>query len=455
MSAIIMPNDAAIILPNEPVVKRANRLKATKLNNKMVNAYWEDLFQAKEQGRLVCWTEGVQLNPILQAADIAWCHGEAAAALLAARKESAGPQALMESKGYDRELCSYARTHIGCGVMNQSSSAEAQALLQTDSVGLASRIPAPDMIISCYPFCSTGQQWDNALYKTFEKKVPIFNMSLPWTWGNKASSKYMSGPEYRENVAFLKKQLQDCVKFIEGITGKRYDWDRLSEIMGYVKKAAEIRLEAMRLCKARPSPASFFEWTNSIAPVNFLPGGPEIVDYFVQKKAEIEARIAVGEGSIPQEKYRLWWDGIMNWNKIGWLADKFAGYDANMVAGRYTHMGFWQEPQVIDLKDPLDGMAQNYLTCPISISAPQVIEKIIEHCEYYEIDGLILHAARTCRAFSYPQYMIADAVGKRLGLPVAMFEGDMVDETFYKDEVVNSRVEAMLEAIDASRARMR
>ena len=34
----------------------------------------------------------------------------------------------------------------------------------------------------------------------------------------------------------------------------------------------------------------------------------------------------------------------MNWNKVGWLADKFAGYDAAVVAGRYTHMAFWQEP---------------------------------------------------------------------------------------------------------------
>lgn len=438
-----------------PPVKKANRLQSTKLNNKMVNAYWEDLFRAKEQGKRVCWTEGIQLNPILQAADIAWCHGEAAAALLAARKESAAPQDHMETLGYDRELCSYARTHIGCGVMNQSSTVEAQTLLDVDARTLGSRIPAPDMIISAYPFCSTGQQWDNELYRTFGKQVPIYNMSLSWTWGNKPSAKYMSGPEFRENVAFLKKQLQDCVRFIEGITGKPYDWDRLSEIMGYTKRAAELRLEAMKLCKARPSPASFFEWTNSIAPVNFLPGGPEIVQYFEQKKAEIEARVAQGVGSVPVEKYRLWWDGIMNWNKIGWLSDKFAGYDACMVAGRYTHMGFWQEPQVIDLRDPLDGMAQNYLTCPISISAPQVIDKIVEHCEFYEIDGLILHAARTCRAFSYPQHMIADAVGKRLGLPVAMFEGDMVDESFYKDEMVNSRVEAMLEAIDASRARMR
>lgn len=82
-----------------------------------------------------------------------------------------------------------------------------------------------------------------------------------------------------------------------------------------------------------------------------------------------------------------------------------------------------------------------------------MIEKIVEHCQKYEIDGLILHGARTCRAFSYPQFMIAEAVGQKLGMPVAMFEGDMVDESFYKDEIVNSRVEAMLEAIDAKRSR--
>jgi benzoyl-CoA reductase subunit B len=62
---------------------------------------------------------------------------------------------------------------------------------------------------------------------------------------------------------------------------------------------------------------------------------------------------------------------------------------------------------------------------------------------------MVLHAARTCRAFSNPQYLIAEAVQKRLGLPVAMIEGDMVDESFYKDELVNSRIEAMLESIEA------
>jgi benzoyl-CoA reductase subunit B len=440
-------------------LKRANRLKATKLNNRMVTDYWEDLFRAKEEGRFVCWYEGVAINPILQAADIAWCHGEAMSALLAARNEEGPAQQAAEEVGYDRELCSYARTHIGCGVLTQkSSSPESISDLPMDPEarrGLAARVPAPDMIISAYPFCSTGQQWDDMLYRQFGKRVPIFNISLPWIWGNKPSAKYMSGPEYRDSVAFLVKQLRECITFIEGITGKKFDHDKLREIMGYIKKAAEIKVEAMRLCKAKPSPASFFEWTNSIAPVNFLPGGPDIVNYFEVKKAEIQERIDLGIGSAPVEKYRLFWDGIMNWNKIGWLADKFAGYDSCIVAGRYTHMGFWHETEVIDLDDPLDGMAQNYLTCPISISAPQIVDKIVEHCEYYELDGLILHGARTCRAFSYPQFLIAEGVGKRLGMPVAMFEGDMVDESFYKDELVNSRVEAMLEQIEARRQRMR
>jgi benzoyl-CoA reductase subunit B len=455
MSTLILDAPGLIL----PPAKRSNRLKATKLNNKMVTEYWESLFRAKEEGKLVCWYEGVAINPILQAAGLAWCHGEAAAALLAARNEEGPAQEAAEQAGYDRELCSYARTHIGCGILSQRSTEEAKNLMlpsdPAERKSLASRIPVPDMIISAYPFCSTGQQWDDMIYRQFGKKVPVFNISLPWIWGNQPTAKYMSGPEYRESVDFLVQQLRGCISFIEGITGKNFEHDRLSEIMGYIKKAAEIKIQAMRLCNVKPSPANFFEWTNSIAPVNFLPGNQEIVDYFTIKRDEIQERVNTGVGSVPEEKYRLFWDGIMNWNKIGWLSDKMAGYDACMVAGRYTHMGFWHETEVIDVSDPLDGMAQNYLTCPISISAPQTIDKVIEHCEYYQIDGLVLHGARTCRAFSYPQFMLAEAVTRRMGIQTCMFEGDMVDESYYKDEIVNSRVEAMLEAIEARRQRNR
>src|SRR5205823_1702256 len=102
----------------------------------------------------------------------------------------------------------------------------------------------------------------------------------------------------------------------------------------------------------RPVPASFFDWVVSIAPVNHLPVGPQVVQYFENVKAEVEQRLARGEGAVKNEKYRLFFDGIMNWNKVGWLAEKFAAYDAAVVVGRYTHMAFWQEPGLIDANDP-------------------------------------------------------------------------------------------------------
>ena len=69
---------------------------------------------------------------------------------------------------------------------------------------------------------------------------------------------------------------------------------------------------------------------------------------------------------MENERYRLYFDGIMNWNKLGLLARKFAEYDVAVVAGRYTHESFWQEPQLIDADNPLLGMAQHYLLCPLN-----------------------------------------------------------------------------------------
>lgn len=429
--------------------KKANRLNTASLNNQMVNDYWTGVFNAKKEGRLVCWYEGVAINPLMQAAGVSWVHGEAWSALLAARNNEVKPQVAAENRGYLKELCSYARTHIGCGVMAQRRDGQGSGPSFAEALAggqLAEAVPVPDFFISAYPYCSTGQQWDEMLFRLFGKKVPVFNISIPWVWGNKPDARYLSGSEFKEAVQFIVKQLRECIKFIEQRTGRPYDFDKLCEIMSYTKEAGRLRMEAMALCKAKPAPASFFDWTTSLAPVNFVSGGPKIVDYFRSVKQEIEGRIAAGVGTIPRERHRLFWDGIMNWNKIGYLANKFAGMDAAMVAGRYTHMGFWHEHECIDVNDPLEGMAINYLVCPINLSAPLMVQQIVKLCREYEIDGVVLHAARTCRAFSNPQFIIADAVQKQLGLPVAMIEGDMVDESFYKDELIDSRVEAMLEA---------
>ena len=206
----------------------------------------------------------------------------------------------------------------------------------------------------------------------------------------------------------------------------------------------------MALCRARPAPATFWDWIASIAPINFLPGNQALVDYFAGVKVEIEQRIKDGTVALPNERYRLAFDGIMNWNKVGWLANKFAEADAAVLVGRYTHNSFWNEPQLIDEDDPILGMAQHYLLCPFNHSAKVLGELLLRECEIHGIDGVVFHATRTCRSASNGQLIMAQ-MAQRAGMQTMFFEGDVADASFYKDAILESRLEAMLEAIDSRR----
>lgn len=427
--------------------KKANRLKSGKMVNKLVNEYWQDLINAKESGKLVVYTTGLPIGPFMAAQDMAWIHGEGYGARVAARHEEKEPQVFAEQRGYNRELCSYARTQLGCVMFAE------RGVPDNMTVGpIASDIPMPDVIVTCYPGCSSGPQWDWAIERLFGKKIPWFNVVIPYHYGRNGSG-YMSGEEFKVEVAYVKKQFEDLIRFLEQISGRPYNWDRLSELMAVTKKVGKLRMEAMEMCRAKPSPASFFDWSIYIAPVNYLTAWPGTVECMEAVKAEVQERIDNHVSAVPKEKYRLFWEGIMNWNKLGWMADKFANFDACVVAGRYTHLAFWHEPDAIDPENPLEGIAINHLECQLNLGYPITEERMMKLCRDYSIDGVILHGARTCRSFARSHYLLAEGLSRKMDISSTMFEGDMVDESFYQDEIVNTRIEALLESLEAKKSK--
>lgn len=430
----------------------SNRLKNTRAGGKMVADYWERIFTAPERGATVAWYNGAAINPLFQAIGIEWCHTEAFGARLAAMHLEGPAQEMGEEYGYNRELCSYARTTLGCAVLAKRESETAQVELagMEDQPVLASRLPPPDLFVNAYAGCSTGQQWDEISYRLFDKQLPLFKVSYPFLWGNKPDAQYIRGEEWEDASRYVAGQIHDMIAFLEHVTGRKFDWEKLRESMHYIKKAAQLRLEALELCAAKPTPATFFDWVASIAPINFLPGDEKLVQYFADVKTEIEERLASGISALPNEKYRIAFDGIMNWNKVGWLADKFAERDVAVVSGRYTHLSFWHEPQLIDEDDPILGMAQHYLLCPFNHNAKTVGERLLRDAETFGLDGVVFHSTRTCRSAANGQ-LIAAQMAQDAGLQTMILEGDVADISFYKDALLDTRLEAMLEAIDSRR----
>lgn len=434
---------------------KVNRLKSSDAGRYMVSDYWERIFSAKERGAPVVWYNGAALSPIFQAAGIEWAHGEAFSARLSAQRLEKAAQLAAQEYGYVGELCSYARTHLGTALLAMKAEEESQSSIVSaaDQKNLASRMPMPAFIVNSYAGCSTGQQWDEITYRVLGKKIPIFNVSLPFLWGNRPDAGYLSGQEWEEASDFVSAQLYKLISFIESMTGRPFDWDALRQNMVYIKRASEIRREAMAMCRVKPTPATYWDWIASIAHINFLPASQELVDYFTAIRDEVAGRVAAGVGAIKNEKYRLYFDGIMNWNKLGELARLFAEHDVAIISGRYTHNAFWQEPHLIDTNDPIRGMAQHYLLCPTNHGFKTIKHFTKKDVEFYGLDGIVFHSTRTCRAFTGPQHILANTAEKDLGIPSLFFEGDVADESFYKGEMLRSRLEAMLEVIDVRRAR--
>lgn len=437
---------------------KLNRLAINKAGGKMVSDYWEDVFLARDRGQKVVWYNGSALNPIFQAAGMAWCHGEAFSARLAAQHLEGPAQLAGAEYGYVGELCSYARTHLGCAVLSQKRSAGSGngpgMVGLPEQEELASRLPTPDVFVNAYAGCSTGQQWDDISFRVFGKDVPIFNVSMPFMWSNHPGEGYMVGEEWEQSSRYVADQLRELVPFLESITGKPFDWDAYRQNMAYIKKASELRQEAMKLCRHLPAPATFWDWIGNVAHINFLPANQDLVDFYTAVLAEVKQRVADGVGSVTSERYRVYFDGFMNWNHLGLLSRKFAAHDVAVVAGRYTHHAFWQEPQLIDPEgDVLLGQAQNNLLCPMNHSTKTIEELVLRDCDFYDVDGIVFHSTRTCRAFTNPQRILAKGAQEKAGLATMFFEGDIADASFYKDEVLESRLEAMLEGIDVRRAR--
>ena len=127
-----------------PATDLSNRLGTTRDGGQMVADYWEDLFTARERGKRIVWYNGGALNPLFQAAGLAWCHGEAFAARLAAQRLEAPAQLAGAEYGYINELCSYSRTHLGCAVLTtHAADGEASGVVGLHDTCLLYTSPSP------------------------------------------------------------------------------------------------------------------------------------------------------------------------------------------------------------------------------------------------------------------------------------------------------------------------
>ncbi|MDP2953684.1 MAG: 2-hydroxyacyl-CoA dehydratase family protein, partial [Chloroflexota bacterium] len=418
---------------------KQNRLSTTAMIGKMVDDHWQAIRTAPERGEKVAWCTG-PLFPFAYAMGIK-CHFHAGYCAYAGGRHAA-PWLLdqAENEGHLPESCSYHRMHMGV-IKTDVEHTEIPENIRKYV------LPIPDLILLMRLCTEHSHQMDSInrlLRYTIKKEVPVIAVDC---------CPAHNVEDIPHEVEFLKRQVkEDVIPALEKFCGKPFDYNRLSELVAEIKATCTLRNDCVELMKHVPAPASNFDLAVSMAPTFYLLGSPGNTEYYHRLKVEMEERIAKGiSGMLPEEKYRIYFDGWMLWGFMGWFARKLVSYGANMIVGRYAPLEFFQRPDLLDPDNPVDTIIEQHGYF-MRYGMPEVaIDLIPEWVKDFSIDGMIMHNSRTCRLWNLGQEDIIQEVEKRYGVPGLLMEADMIDPRFFSEAQLDTRLGAFFEMIDGRR----
>jgi benzoyl-CoA reductase/2-hydroxyglutaryl-CoA dehydratase subunit BcrC/BadD/HgdB len=368
--------------------------------------------------RPVAWVTSGAPVEILVGMGISTVYPENYGALLGAQKAAVPLAQLAEEQGFSPDLCSYARCHMG-SVLDPGNAPQGG-------------LPKPDLLVASNNICGTVIKWYQALAQRLQ--VPLFLLDAPY--------QHESGlPDHA--LQYVAAQLEDLIAWVTRHTGRKLNQKKFHQALKLSNEAVTLWCEIRELCQARPSPLNAPDLFLTMAPIVVLRGSKDAVTFYSKLKAEVEERVARGEGAIMEERYRLLWDNIAIWYRLFRLFSLFTDAGACFVVDTYTNA--WSVS--VDTDDPILGLARTYSTVYINQSLQARADQMTDLVERFDVDGMVFHSNRSCKPYSLGQYELLDEIGRRTGVPGVVLEADMCDTRLYADEPIKNRIQAFLDLL--------
>jgi benzoyl-CoA reductase subunit B len=286
-----------------------------------------------------------------------------------------------------------------------------------------------------------------------EYRCPVAMLHVPYQ-GDGAVT-----PAMRDYVV---RQLRDSViPMLEKVSGRKYDEDRLKEMLARSARAEDDLVAVLESAKRRPSPIdAYFGGVYYIGPIfTAFRGTEDAVDYYRLLRAEIDERVRLGqgpvtpEGDMERERFRIVVEGPPNWTSFRAFWKMFTDEGAVVVASTYTKvggvydLGFRHDPD-----HPLETLADYCMGCYTNLNLPSRVDMLVRYVREYGADGLLVNSIKSCNSFSAGQLMILREVESRTGRPGGFIESDLVDPRYFSAANIKNRLESYFQMIEQKRA---
>ncbi len=329
--------------------------------------------------------------------------------------------------GYNGEVCSYLTSDIGAWMMGETP--------LTRAYGLES-VPRPDLIVYNTNQCREVAEWFN--FYADQYNCPVFGVYPP---------RHMETvlPAHIQDVVA---QFEDLIALGERVVGKPLSEDQLVTTLDLSSRGSALWKQVLGSAKRVPAPITFFDGTILMAPIVVLRGTPECVTFYEETLAELQS-LSSGEGAVPDETIRLYWEGMPIWGRLRMLSTFFAENNTVVVASTYCNSWVFDH---FDTRNPLESMALAYTHIFINRGEKYKLEAMIEIMDEFQVDGAIFHDSKTCFNNSNNRFGLPRKLVEKTSYEAVTIDGDLNDMRFLSEGQMLTKLETFIEQLKAKKA---
>jgi len=400
------------------------------LQKEIMGRYFERVTRAAEQGDGKAVFMLISGNPVelVHAFDMIPVYPEIDALQLAVKKAALPFIQKAEELGYSMDNCAYVKADVGLFLGGRKTP--------------FATIPLPSLILCNYVGCNVYLQWFEHLAEYCDGK--IYNLDIPFM-------RDPSGKPSPEDIAYVVHQLEEVIAICEELTGKKLDWDKLKRIVALSGETGELWAKIKSLTKHIPSPFdNYFDSVTMMAPLYCLRGTEDGLKFFQTALREMEEKVQMGSGPLPEERFRFVIEGPPPWPYLRTFRDLFAKWGAVAVASTYSTVGgLWEFGFKHDPNRPLESIAEHMLQWNVTNrNFLQRYEQIRRYIQEWSADALVIHSVKSCRLFSAGQGDMREYFTKELGIPTLLIESDLEDPRYFSEAQIKNRIDAFFESLE-------
>ncbi len=404
------------------------KIKAAAQMKKLMADHFKSVDAAsRTPDKKVAWCTSVGPAELLQALGFEVYFPENHSAMLGATRMATDQIPAANAIGYSPDIFSYLTADVGAYLNHVTPLQRAYGI---------ESVPRADVLVYNTNQCRDVKDWF-AFYAR-EWDVPLLGIET-YRGVDTVTETHIKG---------IAGQLRAMVPELERVTGGKLDTSKLEETVALSRRCSDLWKEVLDTGAHVPSPLNFFDGTIHMGPAVVLRGTHQAVDYYELLLSELEQRIAEGVAAVEGERFRLYWEGMPIWGKLRDNANLFMELKTCVVASTYCNSWIFRD---LDPQEPFESMARAYTELFIVRSDPVKEAYIARMADFFKVDGIIFHDAKTCPNNSNNRYGMPERLKKELGVPFLTLDGDLNDLRCYSEEQARTNIEAFVEQLAETR----